>query len=356
MTSSATVTTLASDAQFAELLAGTKAGAAAQQSLLLFFTAEWHGPSQQMTAVVAELAREHAAAGITFVAIEAETFPDVTEKYPVTAVPAFVLVRDAAVVDSLEGANAPKLTDMMRKHAATITGAADKSVPAAAPAAAAAAAAPPMSAEELNARLTKLVSAAPVMLFMKGDPNEPKCGFSRKMVALLREQDVKFGYFDILTDDAVRQGLKTFSDWPTFPQLYAKGKLLGGLDVLKELVADDELKALLPEGSSKSELEARLKQLTTQQRMMLFMKGDVTAPQCGFSRTAVALLAEAGFESKFGTFDILTDNDVRQGLKAYSDWPTYPQLYHDGVLVGGLDVMKELHEDGELATLDVTAK
>lgn len=61
--------------------------------------------------------------------------------------------------------------------------------------------------------------------------------------------------------------------------------------------------------------------------------------QCGFSRTTVGLLSEAGFKD-FGHFDILTDNEVRQGLKEYSKWPTYPQLYVDGELIGGLDVIK----------------
>lgn len=75
--------------------------------------------------------------------------------------------------------------------------------------------------------------------------------------------------------------------------------------------------------------------------------GNPDGPRCGFSRQAVALLREAGVE--FTHFDILGDDAVRQGLKKFSNWPTYPQLYVDGNLVGGLDIMKELHEEGELA-------
>lgn len=88
--------------------------------------------------------------------------------------------------------------------------------------------------EDINTRLKKLVSAAPVMLFMKGTPAAPQCGFSRQLVALLRERGVRYGFFNILADDEVRQGLKTFSDWPTFPQLYIEGELVGGLDIVKE--------------------------------------------------------------------------------------------------------------------------
>merc|ERR1712060_593374 len=94
----------------------------------------------------------------------------------------------------------------------------------------------------LEDRLRALINKAPVTLFMKGDPGQPRCGFSGKIVALLKEHGVEFGSFDILSDDEVRQGLKTYSNWPTYPQLYAQGKLVGGLDIAKELVEEGVLK------------------------------------------------------------------------------------------------------------------
>ena len=75
----------------------------------------------------------------------------------------------------------------------------------------------------LEARLEALIKRAPVMLFMKGTADAPKCGFSNKMVDLLREAGAAFGTFDILTDEEVRQGLKAYSNWPTYPQLYVDG-------------------------------------------------------------------------------------------------------------------------------------
>ena len=74
---------------------------------------------------------------------------------------------------------------------------------------------------DLNAQLTKLVNQDKVMLFMKGDPSQPRCGFSSQIVQLLQNEGVQFSHFDILQNDAVRQGLKEFSKWPTYPQLYA---------------------------------------------------------------------------------------------------------------------------------------
>ena len=94
---------------------------------------------------------------------------------------------------------------------------------------------------DLNARLEALIKSAPVMLFMKGSPDEPKCGFSRTIISLLHEAKVPLTTFDILEDEEVRQGLKAYSNWPTYPQLYANGKLIGGLDVVKELAEAGEL-------------------------------------------------------------------------------------------------------------------
>ena len=77
------------------------------------------------------------------------------------------------------------------------------------------------------------------MLFQKGTPTAPKCGFSRQAIELLTDANVSFGYFNILEDDEVRQGLKSYSDWPTYPQLYVRGELVGGLDILKEMSEED---------------------------------------------------------------------------------------------------------------------
>lgn len=115
--------------------------------------------------------------------------------------------------------------------------------------------------EDINTRLGKLVKAAPVMLFMKGTPAAPQCGFSRQLVALLREKGVRYGFFNILADDEVRQGLKIFSDWPTYPQLYLDGNLVGGLDIVSfilifELVSKD----MVANGVNRSRRSLRMTQ------------------------------------------------------------------------------------------------
>ena len=86
-----------------------------------------------------------------------------------------------------------------------------------------------------------LINKAPLMIFMKGNPAEPKCGFSRTLIQILSETGLSYDTFDILSDDDVRQGLKKFSNWPTFPQVYVKGDLVGGLDIIKELKDSGDL-------------------------------------------------------------------------------------------------------------------
>ena len=93
----------------------------------------------------------------------------------------------------------------------------------------------------------------------------------------------------------------------------------------------------------------RIDTLVKANDVVLFMKGTVLFPQCGFSSRAVAILERLG--QTFETVDVLQDPEIRQGIKEYSDWPTVPQLYVRGEFVGGSDIMMEMFESGELQTL-----
>jgi len=95
--------------------------------------------------------------------------------------------------------------------------------------------------------------------------------------------------------------------------------------------------------------QARIDAAVKNNDVVLFMKGTPLFPQCGFSSRAVAILERLGAE--FESVDVLQDQGIRQGIKAYSDWPTIPQLYVRGEFVGGSDIMMEMYESGELADL-----
>jgi monothiol glutaredoxin len=96
-------------------------------------------------------------------------------------------------------------------------------------------------------------------------------------------------------------------------------------------------------------LKKRIADTISKGRVMLFMKGNPSMPQCGFSAAVVGVLKEIGVP--FESTNILADNELREGLKEYSSWPTFPQLYIDGKLVGGADIVREMHAKGELAKL-----
>ena len=96
-------------------------------------------------------------------------------------------------------------------------------------------------------RIAEAVSHNDVVLFMKGSPAFPQCGFSAAVVEVLHRLGVKFASFDVLADAELRQGIKEFANWPTIPQLYVKGEFVGGCDIVREMDAAGELKALLVE-------------------------------------------------------------------------------------------------------------
>jgi monothiol glutaredoxin len=95
--------------------------------------------------------------------------------------------------------------------------------------------------------IAKTVAENPVVVFMKGVPDQPRCGFSSVVVQILDHLGVEFIGVDVLQDDELRQGVKTFTDWPTIPQLYVKGEFVGGSDIIREMFQSGELKTLLIE-------------------------------------------------------------------------------------------------------------
>ena len=100
---------------------------------------------------------------------------------------------------------------------------------------------------------------------------------------------------------------------------------------------------------SETDVQQKIGDLVGQNDIVLFMKGSPLFPQCGFSSRAIAILDH--LEVKYETVDVLQDQDIRQGIKEFSDWPTVPQLYVKGEFVGGSDIMMEMFESGELKQL-----
>lgn len=237
-----------SEQQFTEL---TKADPS--KLIALYFHTPWAGPCKTMNQVFKTLAdSKESDNSIIFLSINADELPEISEIFEVSAVPYFILIRNQTILKELSGADPKEFIQALNQFSnntnSTTTNNNDNvqasinNTTANTNSNNTTTNAPEVeeSEEALNERLNKLTKAAPIMLFMKGSPSSPQCGFSRQLVAILREHQVRFGFFDILKDDSVRQGLKKFSDWPTFPQLYINGEFQGGLDIIKESIEDDE--------------------------------------------------------------------------------------------------------------------
>ncbi len=101
-----------------------------------------------------------------------------------------------------------------------------------------------------------------------------------------------------------------------------------------------------------SDTQQRIDQLVKSNNILLFMKGSASFPMCGFSGRAIPILKACGVETKdISTVNVLEDQEIRQGIKDYSNWPTIPQLYVQGEFIGGSDIMMEMYESGELQQL-----
>ncbi|KAH9169588.1 glutaredoxin [Lactarius sanguifluus] len=211
---------------------------------LLYFWAPWAQPCKQMTEVVEELARKYTK--LLSLHIEAEAHPEISESFDVESVPSFIVLRGHTLLDRIAGADASALTKAIAKYidpagygVATPPLSHTDKVPATGTTT------ETETPKELERRLHGLMNRSKVVVFIKGSPDVPRCGFSRKICGLLRDQKIEFEHFDILTDESVRQGLKKLNDWPTFPQLIVKGELVGGLDIVQEMADNGELQELV---------------------------------------------------------------------------------------------------------------
>jgi Grx4 family monothiol glutaredoxin len=156
---------------------------------------------------------------LEFHKVDVEANPKLVQKFAVSAVPAFIFAIHDCVVERVDGV---KPAQLLQATVSLVN-----------------------KCAELDTKCTNLISAQPLMLFIKGTPEAPRCGFTGQLLSLLKSHAItKFGYYNILEDEPVRQHLKVRSQWPTYPQVYHRGELVGGIDILKEMAESGELARL----------------------------------------------------------------------------------------------------------------
>ncbi|XP_015188842.1 PREDICTED: glutaredoxin-3 [Polistes dominula] len=199
---------------------------------VIHFFAPWAEQCQQVNDVLEEMKLLKDYDKVQFAMVEAENLPEISLKAGITAIPTILLYKNEEIIDRIEGVNTGLLTERVKYHLVNED-------------------ATPLTAElTLEVRLKRLINQAPCMVFMKGNREHPRCGFSRTMIALLDSHRAEYQTFDVLQDNTIREGLKKFSDWPTYPQVYINGEFIGGLDIVKEMSNSGNLDSMLPKKST----------------------------------------------------------------------------------------------------------
>lgn len=334
--SSSSITEIGSLEQFETTLAQN-----AEKLVVVNFWARWCDICKHMNDLFGQLSKSWTP-NVIFLQVEADDQETITEKFEVESVPTFFFFFRGKPVEIVLGAQAQILAAKVETWVGKTV-----SIPSQPQ---------QLPQSELSDRVVKLTSCDPIMAFVRGKyPEYEGCEASRDLIAMLRTKQVPFSAFDVSLDLDLQEALKTYSGWPSLPQLWLQGKLLGGVEALRQIEAkgewDNTFTAAIQEAKAQEErqkqtLNDRLSALVNKAPVMLFMKGTPDAPRCGFSSKIVGLLQDQGI--RFESFNILSDSEVREGLKAFSKWPTYPQLYVEGKLLGGLDIVKEMIDEGEL--------
>lgn len=193
----------------------------------MLYGAEWAEQCTQILAVMEQLSKQDANKAIKFINVAIEEIPEVAQQHEIEAVPTVIFFQNNKAVHRIDGIDIADLTATVKRLAGEASTAGTP------------------TGGSLEDRLKALINKSKVMVFIKGDKSSPRCGFSKQIVQILNDTNEPYETFDILTDEQVRQGLKTYSDWPTYPQVYINGELQGGLDIIKEMVAGGELMKVL---------------------------------------------------------------------------------------------------------------
>ncbi len=186
------------------------------KTVAILFWATWAEPSLLIEQFLDDQATEYQS--VLFGKINADMNPEHAQHFAVSSIPTVIFVRGGKVVDKYVGSDPMQLVSHLQSLS---------------------------TKSPLEERLKQLINKAPFMIFIKGTPSAPRCGFTGTLLRTLNQLGVSYDYFDILSDDEVRQGLKEYSQWPTYPQIYVKGELLGGLDIFLDMVQTGQIQDVL---------------------------------------------------------------------------------------------------------------
>ena len=189
-------------------------------------------------------------------------------------------------------------------------------------------------------QIEKILNIHPVMIFIKGTPENPKCGFSSSLLEILKKYELNFGYFNILENENVRNWIRHYSKWNTYPQLYFNQKLVGGIDKVKELIAQNKFEELIPVEAMKSDTNLKLERLLAlfKEKVLIFFEG--TPYSADENKKLSNLIKESGV--KFNFFNLNDDNDFKFFFLQKFSIKELPIIFINGSLIGGTKEITEI--------------
>lgn len=197
----------------------------------------------------------------------------------------------------------------------------------------------------MEERLVRLSTCAPVFVFVRGHPNTTTDESSKQLLSLLRQHGIMFSAMDVSNSPDLEAALPSFcGSSVSIPIMFVSGKFFGDLSSVVALGSD--VRSVVPEEARGMTEDDWCSRLCSSSPVVAFIKGTVERPRCGFTNQLVTLLQSRGV--LFSTHDVLSVEGLRDAMKRFSQWPTYPQLYVKGKFVGGLDVVKQLDADDDL--------
>lgn len=183
-------------------------------------------------------------------------------------------------------------------------------------------------------------------MFIKGTLDQPKCKFTRRLVDSIKPCEYKVKTFNILADERIRQWLKFYSNWPTFPQIYIEGQFVGGIDIVMELIEEGEFDEMIPKNCKKLPADQALQHLLTENNVLVAMHGSINEPVDAEGKGLVELMRSLGIQ--FAAIDVNANQELAQELQKVNKLDKISTLvYIKGELVGTYETLKKMIDDGQ---------
>ena len=289
--------------------------------IILLMWASWDSHSQNLLSMLQEMPSVYKNVQVAYV--DCDEAEDLVDELNVDTVQTVVVLHpigsEARSTEKIEGIRAETLTELVEKENKAYDGWYE------------------LEKKKAFRDIEAHIATYPFFIFIKGSKEEPKCKFTRRLVEMLRKPGYDYRTFNILADQRIRQWLKVYSNWPTFPQMYIDQKFVGGIDVVTELVEGDEFDEMVPESCKPLPPKEKLAKMLKQSKLVLLLNGTVENPKDDASKALIEKINTLNCE--YSIVDVTSDPEFVTHL---AKGQQVPYVYMDGVPACGIDGVDQL--------------